>query len=210
MRLSAAVLGAGAVKQLEETAADAVLVIGSDRLTRAELAAVGCFNFHAARLLSKVLHAELRVRNLRQVFEKIAPVDLALPHVGVISLAVLGAAFEAKGIGGDARAAAVAIPHARRVGSARAHQEAGRRLRAHRQAIRAVSIEFRVAPHSQRPGAQVVELWRDGVFIGQVTADDRRVSVLSKHPLTLATSDGDALGVILPGVHIVCITIGEP
>jgi len=102
VRLSAAVLGAGAVKQLEDTAADAVLVIGSDRLTRAELAAIGCFNFHAARLLSKVLHTELRVKNLRQVFEKIAPVDLALPTVGVISLAVLGAAFEAKGIGGDA------------------------------------------------------------------------------------------------------------
>ena len=30
-----------------------------------------------------------------------APHDLALPHLGVISLAVLGAAFEVKGIGGD-------------------------------------------------------------------------------------------------------------
>jgi len=67
-----------------------------------------------------------------------------------------------------------------------------------------VRIEFRLAPHSQLAGAQVVELWRGGEFLGQVTADDDRgVRVISKHALAL-------YGVILSGVHVVTITIGEP
>jgi len=101
MNLAANILGTSAVDRLRESAAGAVLQIGSDKLTRADLAGVECYNFHAARLLSHVLR-ELDVRNLRDVYEKIPPSALALPNLGVISLAVLGAAFEAKGIGGQA------------------------------------------------------------------------------------------------------------
>jgi hypothetical protein len=100
MYYSPSILGINAVEQLRKSATNAVLTIGSDRLTRADLSRVGCYNFVAARILSEVLHHELQVKNLRQVFDEIPPAALALPRIGVISLAVLGAAFEAKGIGG--------------------------------------------------------------------------------------------------------------
>lgn len=100
MQLSSAVLGAGAVKRLEGIGAESVVTIGSDRLTRQQLAKVGCFNFVAAKNLSHLLR-DLGVKDLRDLYDRIAPVDLVLPHLGVISLAVLGAAFEAKGIGGS-------------------------------------------------------------------------------------------------------------
>lgn len=100
MQLSSAVLGAGAVKRLEGIGAEAVVTIGSDRLTRQQLAKVGCFNFVAAKNLSHLLR-DLGVKDLRDLYERVAPADLVLPHLGVISLAVLGAAFEAKGIGGS-------------------------------------------------------------------------------------------------------------
>jgi hypothetical protein len=100
VNLSTAILGKSAVDRLT-AAASSVLVIGKDQLTRADLAQVGCYNFTAARILSAVLHDELQVDSLRQVYDQIDPQALALPRLGVISLAVLGAAFEARGIGGS-------------------------------------------------------------------------------------------------------------
>lgn len=99
MNLSTAVLGSSAVKRLDGASREHVLTIGKDHLTRQELAGVGCFNFIAARNLSHLL-ADLGVVNLRDLYERIAPADLVLPQLGVISLAVLGAAFEAVGVGG--------------------------------------------------------------------------------------------------------------
>lgn len=101
MNLSTTILGSTAVKQLQATSSAWVLEVGSDRLTRAQLAQVGCYNFVAARNLSTVLQ-EIPAKNLADLYARVAPTDMALPHLGVISLAVLGAAFEAKGIGGDA------------------------------------------------------------------------------------------------------------
>lgn len=100
MNLALNILGTHAVERLKESAGAAVLQVGSDKLTRGQLAAVECYNFHAARLLSHVL-TELKVPNLRHLYEKVSPSELALPNLGVVSLAVLGAAFEAKGIGGE-------------------------------------------------------------------------------------------------------------
>ena len=101
MNLSTTLLGTTAVRALQQTATRPVLQIGSDRLTRADLAEVECFNFLAAGHLTHVLHTQLRVKNLKDVYENIAPTQLALPTIGVVSLAVLGAAFEAKGLGGE-------------------------------------------------------------------------------------------------------------
>jgi hypothetical protein len=100
VNLARTVLGASAVDRLSTAAGEAVLVVGSDTFTRSDLSAVGCFNFVAARYLTHALH-DLGVTNLRDVYDRVPPRDLALPGVGVISLAVLGAAFEAKHIGGD-------------------------------------------------------------------------------------------------------------
>lgn len=99
MRLSASFLGATAVKQLEAAYGEHILVIGSDRFTRRQLAAVGCFNFLAAKNLTK-LTADLGIRNLQDLFDRLPPATLAVPHLGVICMAVLSAAFEIKKIGG--------------------------------------------------------------------------------------------------------------
>jgi hypothetical protein len=101
MDLSARVLGTCTATHLRLTADAVVLRIGSDTFSRTDLAGVACFNFVAAANLSKILTEELSVKNTREVYEKIAPAALALPHLGAVSLAVLGAAFEAKGLGGN-------------------------------------------------------------------------------------------------------------
>jgi len=100
MNLAANILGQTAVTKLQEGARSAVLEIGSDKINRRQLAAVDCYNFHAARMLTHILR-ELKVKNLRQVYDEIPPSALAVPGLGVVSLAVLGAAFEAKNIGGE-------------------------------------------------------------------------------------------------------------
>lgn len=100
MDLAFKVLGSTAVGHLSKLSAEAVLIVGRDKLTRADLAGVECFNFVAAKNLSAACKA-LGVESLRDLFETVPPRDLALPHVGVISLAVLGAAFEARKVGGD-------------------------------------------------------------------------------------------------------------
>jgi hypothetical protein len=101
MNLASSILGSTAVKYLRDSASAHVLRVGTDTLTRGQLAAVQCYNFHAARLLTNVLNEHIKAPNLRYVFEKVPPLALALPNVGSISLAVLGAAFEAKRIGGE-------------------------------------------------------------------------------------------------------------
>lgn len=100
MYLSTRLLGRHVAQQLQDRAAAPVLIIGRDAFTRADLSALECFNFGAAQNLSRIL-AEFAVRDTRDVFERIDPRDLAVPHLGAISLAVLGAAFEAKKLGGD-------------------------------------------------------------------------------------------------------------
>lgn len=100
MDLSNAVLGRSVVAYLVERRDSVVLKIGSDVFNRATLSGVACFHFVAAANLSKVLNAELRVKNTRDVFDNISPERLVLPRLGSVSLAVLGAAFESKGIGG--------------------------------------------------------------------------------------------------------------
>lgn len=101
MNLSTSILGSHACKQLQAGATDAVLTVGSDQLTRGELARVGCYNFTAARNLSALLRA-VNARSLKDLFERVPPTALAVPKMGVISLAVLGAAFEARKVGGAA------------------------------------------------------------------------------------------------------------
>ena len=99
MYLSDCVLGTTATKQLADRATKPVLAIGRDRFTRGDLARVGCFNFNAAARLHAAL-TKLVVRDTRDFFERYAPAALAIPGIGAFSLFVLGAAFEAKGIGG--------------------------------------------------------------------------------------------------------------
>ena len=63
-----------------------------------------------------------------------------------------------------------------------------------------MKTELRLAPHSTLPGHQVIELWHDGQFIGQVCgADGPGVRVLSKHPL--------AARVIADAVSVAEVTI---
>src|SRR5262245_55989584 len=53
----------------------------------------------AAARLTHLVTEELKVKNTRDLFYNIAPQHLALPGLGAISLATLGAAFEVKGLG---------------------------------------------------------------------------------------------------------------
>jgi hypothetical protein len=114
MNLAPTVLGSHAVTRLHELQREHVLIVGSDKLTRHNLAAVGCFNFVAARFLTTALK-ELGAKSLRDVFDNHAPRSLAMPHVGVISLAVLGAAFESKNIGGQNPLQAWVMKHQEKV-----------------------------------------------------------------------------------------------
>jgi hypothetical protein len=95
------VLGATVVKQLTERTSQPILRIGKDTFTRGDLASVECFNFVAAQNLSKLL-ADLGVSSTKDVYDRVSPLSLAIPHLGAISLAVLGACFETKRLGGDA------------------------------------------------------------------------------------------------------------
>ena len=100
MDLSPSVLGRAAVSYIEERRRAPVLRIGRDEFDRAVLAGVACFNFAAAANLSRLVNQELRVKDTRDVFDNVTPQRFAIPRLGPISIAVLGAAFEAKGIGG--------------------------------------------------------------------------------------------------------------
>lgn len=102
MDYSDLVLGRTTTKTLRERSVSTLLTIGKDRFTRSDLAKVDCWNFHAAANLSALLNQELKVKNTKDVFDNVAPSALAIPRLGLISLAVLGSAFEALGIGGPA------------------------------------------------------------------------------------------------------------
>ena len=101
MDFSTSVLGAYSVRKMQDTIKARVLVIGSDVYSRSVLAHVDCYHFTAAATLSAILNRELKVKNTADLFDRIPPESLVLPRIGVVALAVLGAAFQARGIGGD-------------------------------------------------------------------------------------------------------------
>ncbi len=100
MHWSSKVLGTSIAKTLQERGVVPVLVIGTDRFTRGDLSSLDCFNFTAAINLTNILK-ELPFKSTKDLYERCSPASLALPRLGYISLAVLGAAFEAKGLGGQ-------------------------------------------------------------------------------------------------------------
>ena len=102
MDLSDRVLGSYITKRLRERGDAVLLRIGRDTFTRGDLSHVECFNFQAAITLSAVLNRALEVKDVRDVFENVAPAALALPRIGSIAIAVLGAVFEIKKLGGNA------------------------------------------------------------------------------------------------------------
>lgn len=99
MDLSTAVLGKATVAALQTRLATPILVIGSDRFTRHELAKTDCFNFIAAATLNTALK-DIGAKNTRDLFDHYPPWILAVPRVGPIALAVIGCAFLTKKIGG--------------------------------------------------------------------------------------------------------------
>jgi hypothetical protein len=101
MDLSSRVLGTTTAHRLEERATAVLLRIGRDEFHRGDLASVACFNFLAAANLSAVLNRELQVRDAKDVFDHVSPSALALPRLGAVAIAVLGACFEVRGLGGD-------------------------------------------------------------------------------------------------------------
>jgi hypothetical protein len=107
MDLSNRVLGSYLASQMRTRAASVLLQIGRDGFTRPQLSRVQCFNFQAAATLSAAVAAlrvgpsQRPVRDARDLFEHVPPDLLAVPRVGAVAIAVLGAAFEARGIGGD-------------------------------------------------------------------------------------------------------------
>lgn len=100
MHLSTRVLGKHVADQITARAAAPLLVIGRDKFFRRDLAAIDCYNFLAALRLSSVI-ATLGPRDTKDLFDNYPPTALVVPQIGSISLAVLGAAFEKKGIGGS-------------------------------------------------------------------------------------------------------------
>lgn len=101
MDLSSSFLGTNVTNKLKERISSHILTIGSDKFTRRDFAHVDCFNFLAAQNLSNILNKHLKVDNLSDVYNNVAPTELAIPRLGSFSLAVLGAAFEIKRLGGD-------------------------------------------------------------------------------------------------------------
>lgn len=99
MKLSSRILGQTVVRQITDKAGAPLLKVGSDVFYRHDFAQIECFNFLAAANLSRILD-DVPVKNLRDLFERVAPQALILPRLGVVTLAVLGAAFEVRGIGG--------------------------------------------------------------------------------------------------------------
>ena len=99
MELSASILGKDIVTRLQDRQRAAVLTIGTDQFSRAQLSRIGCFNFQSAARLSHLITVELKVKDTRDLFRNVSPAHLAIPGLGAVTLAVLGAAFEVKGIG---------------------------------------------------------------------------------------------------------------
>jgi hypothetical protein len=110
MDLPATFLGTSTTEALKTRNATPVLVVGKDALTRHDLAGVDCFNYVAAANLTRAL-SDLGAKSVRDVFENVSPMMLAVPHVGAVSLAVLGAAFQHLGIGGGSPLVAWVTKH---------------------------------------------------------------------------------------------------
>ncbi len=117
MDLPTNILGAYQVKKLVEQRARAILVIGSDSFMRRDFAKVDCYNFSAVSNLNHILNKHLKVKNTYDLFVNHDPTELALPRMGYVSLAVLGAAFEAKKLGGAAPLAKWIEQHKVKVGT---------------------------------------------------------------------------------------------
>ena len=162
MDLSASILGKSVVTYLQERQKVAVLRIGKDLFDRATLAKVACFNFTAAANLSRILNAELQVKDTREVYEHVHPDRLAIPKLGAVSLAVLGAAFEAKKLGGDAPLANWFLKHrgsAITFASLKHHDEQERarekkELKARKSQRRNTAHAIRVERFTTRKGAE--------------------------------------------------------
>ena len=99
MHLSSAILGTDVVAKLEKRLTAPLLVIGKDAFSRTQLSKIGCFNFTAAARLSHLLSVELAVKDTADLFHNYGPAHLALPGLGAICLATVGAAFEVKKLG---------------------------------------------------------------------------------------------------------------
>lgn len=167
MHVSPLVLGKYTASQLQTRATAILLTIGRDTFTRVDLARVACFNFTAAANLSAILNRELRVRDTRDVYDNVSPAQLTLPRLGAISLAVLGAAFEAKQIGGEAPLESWVRQHllpnaklvtfdvmkARSEADRIAERDEQRRRKAHKHARRDKAHRLRVDRFSKRRGA---------------------------------------------------------
>lgn len=52
------------------------------------------------------------------------------------------------------------------------------------------SMEFKVRPHGILPGSQMVEVWRNGVFVAGVFPHEDGIRVLSKYMTRTVTEDG--------------------
>ena len=111
MDLSPRILGTSTANDLRTRATASILNIGKDGFSRTSLASVECFNYIAAANLERALQA-LDVKDTKDLFDRVPPSALAVPRVGAIALAVLGAAFEAKGLGGNSPLEAWVARHA--------------------------------------------------------------------------------------------------
>jgi len=100
MDLSSKVLGLSVVTQLQNRIATPILTIGADKFTRGDFSRADCFNFTAVLNIERVCK-ELRVKNTRDLFNRVSPLAFAVPRFGAISMAALGAVFELKGVGGE-------------------------------------------------------------------------------------------------------------
>lgn len=49
-----------------------------------------------------------------------------------------------------------------------------------------MSYEFRVMPHAQLPGKEMVECWRDGVFVAGVYPHEDGIRIVSKYMLDVS------------------------
>jgi hypothetical protein len=101
------ILGTHVVTTLKQRLKHGLLVIGSDTFTRRDLATIDCYSFTAAANLSALLatirisDGNRKITDTRDLFNHVPPEALVIPRLGSISLAVLGAAFEKKGLGGN-------------------------------------------------------------------------------------------------------------
>jgi len=49
-----------------------------------------------------------------------------------------------------------------------------------------MSYEFRIVPHAQLPGKEMVECWRDGVFVAGVYPHEDGIRIVSKYMLDVS------------------------